>query len=223
MRPRYAVCVTTLDESPRMAVPHERQLHGFAPAVQHAIGDLPLRQSDVDRDLITALQAIDRLPQAPERPQREVCAHAEAQLAHDGALGAVAELVLHDAARERDRAGDPTELVLPVDAIGHAEFQRVDAARLVDRGKRHAVADDGAVPDAVRGDGQEPRPAVPAPAAQEEAESPRAPGDELRALRPGSHGCGSSDVAAIGVHARWGAAEGFGSFGAGAVGCRSAG
>ena len=53
---------------------------------------------DVHGDLITGLERLDDFPQLFERSKREMCPHAEAQLAHDGALSAVAEGVFDDAA-----------------------------------------------------------------------------------------------------------------------------
>ncbi len=102
--------------------------------------------------------------------------HAEAQLAHDGTLGAITELVFDDSTREGNRTGDPAILVMPLYAISDLGLERVDPAWLIDIGERHPVANDGSVPDTWSGERQQPRSSVATCATQEESETPSAPG-----------------------------------------------
>ena len=83
-----------------MPVPHKRQLGALrvVTGMEHTIRDLSVRLPNGDRDLVALFEGFHYLAQLLERPQRKMCPHAEAQLAHHGALGAIAELVFDDAA-----------------------------------------------------------------------------------------------------------------------------
>src|SRR5437762_12653494 len=93
-------------------------------AVQHAIGNLPIWSSYAHAYLIPGLESLNHVAQLLERSQREMRSDAEAEIAHDGALGAITDPMFDDSTREGNRTGDPAILVLPLDAISDLVLER---------------------------------------------------------------------------------------------------